>query len=201
MDYAALRRGDRLVDSADAAFDQHVIAAILAVAARDGGSLAVATGLAPAALTRLLATLFPRFYRGEADLGAAAPERSDEETLLVDLLAGHARGQDDTGVTGWLPALIARRALRPDHLWQDLGLNDRGELGRLLHRHFPTLAAGNVRNMRWKKYFYRRLCEAEGFVLCTAPSCAACTDFDGCFGPEDGMSRLAETRRALESVG
>ena len=30
-------------------------------------------------------------------------------------------------------------------------------------RDFPTLAAGNTKNMKWKKYFYRKLCEAEGF--------------------------------------
>lgn len=28
---------------------------------------------------------------------------------------------------------------------------------------FPTLAAGNTKNVKWKKYFYRKLCEAEGF--------------------------------------
>jgi nitrogen fixation protein NifQ len=95
-----------------------------------------------------------------------------------------------------LARLVARRAMRADHLWQDLGLADRSELNRMLARHFPALHAGNTGNMRWKKYFYRRLCEAEGFVLCAAPSCAVCTDFTACFGAEDGESRLARVRRA-----
>ncbi len=95
-----------------------------------------------------------------------------------------------------LAGLVARRAMRADHLWQDLGLADRSELNRMLARHFPALHAGNTGNMRWKKYFYRRLCEAEGFVLCAAPSCAVCTDFAACFGAEDGESRLARVRRA-----
>jgi nitrogen fixation protein NifQ len=88
--------------------------------------------------------------------------------------------------------------MRPDHLWQDLGLFDRSELNRLLARHFPSLHAGNTANMKWKKYFYRKLCEAEGFVLCTAPSCAQCTDFAACFGAEDGESRMAQTRREVD---
>lgn len=101
----------------------------------------------------------------------------------------------DGRLSAWLAAAIARRAMKDDHLWQDLGLFERPELGRLIARHFPALHAGNSQNMRWKKYFYRRLCEAEGFVLCTAPSCAVCTDFADCFGAEDGMSRIAQVRR------
>jgi nitrogen fixation protein NifQ len=119
--------------------------------------------------------------------GAREPEgrrRSDIDVALAPPLAP------------LLARLVARRAMRADHLWQDLGLADRSELNRMLARHFPALHAGNTGNMRWKKYFYRRLCEAEGFVLCTAPSCAVCTDFASCFGAEDGESRLARVRRA-----
>ena len=82
-----------------------------------------------------------------------------------------------------------------DHLWQDLGLLDRGELNRLMRERFPTLAARNVANMKWKKFFYRMLCELEGFTLCTAPSCRECCDFDDCFGAETGESALARIRR------
>ena len=87
--------------------------------------------------------------------------------------------------------------MRDDHLWQDLGLFSRAELGRLLARHFPALHAGNVNNMRWKKYFYRRICDLEGFSLCAAPHCSVCKDFASCFGDEDGMSRLAQLSREL----
>ncbi len=90
--------------------------------------------------------------------------------------------------------------MRDDHLWQDLGLFNRAELGRLLARHFPALHAGNVNNMRWKKYFYRRICDLEGFSLCAAPHCSVCKDFSSCFGDEDGMSRLAQMSRELTAA-
>ncbi len=42
-------------------------------------------------------------------------------------------------------------------------LQDRSELRVLLQTHFPELAAGNTRDMRWKKYLYKRLCGWPGF--------------------------------------
>lgn len=200
--YAALiaaRRPDSVAD----AFDDHVVACVLAVAlaevATGATTLTEATGLDAATLGALLAERFPGFDRAEIG-DTAAPTVEVEEELLVDLLAGHLtehRAGDGLGPV--LVRLIARRALRPDHLWQDLGLSDRGELGRLLARHFPALHVANTGNMRWKKFFYRRLCEAEGFTLCTAPSCAVCTDFSDCFGEETGESRIARARRRLEA--
>jgi nitrogen fixation protein NifQ len=44
--------------------------------------------------------------------------------------------------------------------------------------------------MKWKKFFYRCLCEMEGFSLCAAPSCAECSDYAACFGEETGVGRL-----------
>jgi nitrogen fixation protein NifQ len=143
------------------------------------------------------------------DLGVAVGRGHtplEEEEMLIDLLLAHAaagegRGPGVPDLPAILARVVARRAMRPDHLWQDLGLFDRSELTRLLVRHFPTLAAGNTANMKWKKYFYRKLCEAEGFVLCTAPSCARCNDFAVCFGAEDGESRMAAARREIDRAG
>jgi nitrogen fixation protein NifQ len=95
--------------------------------------------------------------------------------------------------------MIARRAMEPDHLWQDLGLRDRGELSALLHRHFAPLARQNTDNMKWKRFFYRMICDSEGFALCTTPICSDCTDFDMCFGEETGEARLARNRRQDET--
>ena len=199
--YSALRAAVRPARDEAEAFDSHVLAAILAAAlaeAETSGSPPIdGLGLSPADVDRLLCSCFP---------GYAAPTirtlppngPSEEEVLLVDLLMAHRSGPEPVAI--WLSVLIARRAMRPDHLWQDLGLNDRGELNRLLSRHFRSLHAGNTGNMRWKKYFYRVLCEAEGFSLCAAPSCAVCTDFNDCFGAEDGLSRLAGLRRRLEEA-
>jgi nitrogen fixation protein NifQ len=44
-----------------------------------------------------------------------------------------------------------------------MGLVNRSELRTLLFTHFPTLAAGNTKDMRWKKYLYKRLCGWPGF--------------------------------------
>jgi nitrogen fixation protein NifQ len=35
-------------------------------------------------------------------------------------------------------------------------------------------------------------------MLCSAPSCAECDDFDVCFGDESGESLLARTRREAD---
>ncbi len=189
-----------------AAFDTHVLACILAAAASEvdagTGGLLAATGLDARTLDLVLDRWFPFADIETFDVGEPAPLEAEEE-MLLDLLLAHAAVRPDRRVgepdlSAILARMIARRAMRPDHLWQDLGLFDRSELNRLLARHFPTLHAGNTADMKWKKYFYRKLCEAEGFSLCTAPSCAACTDFAACFGAEDGESRMAKARREVD---
>ncbi|MFH0302819.1 nitrogen fixation protein NifQ, partial [Bradyrhizobium sp. 31Argb] len=127
--------------------------------------------------------LLLRFKRNESDEGA----------MLRDLLLTQRSTEGDIG--NWLAAMIARRAIEPNHLWEDLGLRNRGELSRLLSRHFAPLAARNVNNMRWKRFFYRMLCEGDGLVMCTTPVCTQCKDFNRCFGDESGESRMAERRR------
>lgn len=199
--YAALRAAARWGHDEAEAFDGHVLAAILAAALTEaeapGVCAADGLGLSPTEISLLVECHFPGYAVSSLD-GLAPGVPSEEETLLADLLLAHRSGPEP--LAGWLAVLIARRAMRPDHLWQDLGLNDRGELNRLLARHFRTLYAGNTGNMRWKKYFYRVLCEAEGFSLCAAPSCSVCSDFTDCFGAEDGLSRLAGLRRRIEEA-
>jgi nitrogen fixation protein NifQ len=95
--------------------------------------------------------------------------------------------------------LVARRATRPNHLWQDLGLMNRGELSGLMQRHFAQLASRNTQDMKWKKFFYRMICREEGFRLCVAPSCSECADFNGCFGDESGESLLTRVRHGVET--
>jgi nitrogen fixation protein NifQ len=72
-----------------------------------------------------------------------------------------------------------------DHLWQDLGVWSRKELSELLQRNFPTLAAKNTQDMKWKKFLYKQLCEQQGIHICRAPSCDVCVDYSKCFGAED----------------
>ncbi|AIC29842.1 nitrogen fixation protein NifQ 1 (plasmid) [Rhizobium etli bv. mimosae str. IE4771] len=151
-----------------------------------------ATGLSLAELRDIpFCSLPARLIRAvaEEEAGASAPDA--EEQLLIDMLLAHVRPGDLEGAR--FAKIIARRCLREDHLWRDLGLLHQADLGRLLREHFPALAAGNIHKMRWKKYFYRKLCEAEGFSLCSAPSCEECGDLNECFEPEDseGFSSAA----------
>ena len=200
--YATLIAGQKPPRGDDDAFDQHVLACILSAAKsemEEGGlSCRGTTGLETRALRHVLDRYFPLsnlafFADDEAE---DAPGPLMEEEILCDLLLQYAR--EDLPLSRVLAHMIACRALYEDHLWQDLGLLERKELTRMLNRHFPVLAAGNTENMKWKKYFYRKLCEAEGFSLCTAPSCKECGDFEDCFGEETGESRMARLKNSAE---
>ena len=81
--------------------------------------------------------------------------------------------------------IVAAGCLGGDHLWRDLGLQSRSELSQLMLQNFPTLAAANSGDMKWKKFFYKQLCEAGGGYVCRAPSCDQCSAYDDCFGPEE----------------
>lgn len=181
-------------DSTD--FDRHVLASILAVAATEPGGLAVNAGLSPAELACLMSQWFPAASATVANWCRDAVAAEDDEVIMVrDMLLTQRSTDGDVG--RWLAAMVARRAMEPNHLWEDLGLRDRSELSRLLSRHFAPLAVRNTGNMRWKRFFYRMLCEQDGFVMCSTPVCTDCTDFNVCFGDESGESRMAERRREV----
>jgi len=80
--------------------------------------------------------------------------------------------------------IVVAGCMASDHLWSDLGLWSCTDLTALMRRNFPALAARNVRDMRWKHFLYKQLCETEGIYTCRAPSCEVCDDYPGCFGPE-----------------
>ncbi len=185
---------DAIIDD-DFSFDRHVLASILAMASMENGALAERAGLAPADIAGLMAHWFPAACGlGLASANAVAVE--DDETAMVrDLLLANRSNESET--SRWLAAMIARRAMEPNHLWEDLGLRERPELTRLLSRHFGPIAAKNTQNMKWKRFFYRALCESDGFVMCTTPVCTECRDFDLCFGDESGESRMAGRRREV----
>ena len=186
-----MQGGDR---SACDAFDAHVVASVLSLAiaeaAREGRSVVSGLGLGARSLTEMTEEIFPHarplFERLDPD---EEPARADDESCLRELLLRYATL--GTSLEDHLAAVVARRALRPNHLWQDLGLRHRRELSWLMSRHFEGLAAKNSQDMKWKKFLYRTICRDEGFVLCTAPSCGECSDFDRCFGDESGESLLA----------
>jgi len=175
-------------------FDRHVVASIIAVAASEGGSLAGHCGLSEGQLADAIARFFPK-ARLESCVGsgAGAALDSDEMEIVRDLLTANLSPAGDCA--HWLAAMMARRAQEPNHLWEDLGLRDRSELTRLMARFFPALALRNDKNMRWKRFIYRVMCEDDGFVMCSTPVCTNCADYGLCFGAEDGASRLTPTTR------
>lgn len=179
-------------------FDAHVLACIIAVATLEHGPLCERIGLKQSDLSDLIDRWFPHTDFDWSDRADAASE-DDELAMVRDLLLANCRPGSEIGRL--LACMIARRSMEASHLWEDLGLRNRDELSRMLKRHFGPLAERNTRGMRWKRFFYRMLCEDEGFVMCTTPVCTDCSDFDNCFGVEDGESRLARRKRdaALEA--
>jgi nitrogen fixation protein NifQ len=177
-------------------FDLHVAACLVAIAAQEArdsaASLASGLGLEAWEVRALFLEMFPGAMAMLDALDLSGDDVSDDESALRDVL-WYNSVQGGT-FSRLLVKMVARRCQRPNHLWQDLGFGSRRELTALMKRHFPGLAARNVHDMKWKKFFYRTMCSSTGFSLCVAPVCSECDDFDECFGSEDGESILAQIR-------
>lgn len=158
-------------------------ARMLASQAGGLGALPPGLGLSRRDFTALMTRHFPGFklpapLSGEPDLGARRQEWHDLHTLLLENRAG----ADESEV--WMGAIVASACMGGDHLWQDLGLWSRVELSRLMKENFPALVAANDRDMKWKKFLYKQLCNQAGIHVCRSPSCEVCVDYAKCFGPE-----------------
>lgn len=138
-------------------------------------------GLSESCFQKLLDEFFCglSFANGER---CAAPEEFDEFDEIVELLLDHRASFAEQET--WLAYAIASASMGENHLWQDLGLPSRAVLSSLMQTHFPSLAAKNVGDMKWKKFFYRQLCQRAGVPICKSPHCADCCDYRICFGPE-----------------
>lgn len=152
------------------------------------GPFVPALGLKHFKFARLLASLFPHFVPPQSWLAAqqAAVGKGgalDEFNDLLQLLLDHCAIHDEHHRN--VAHLVATACMGGDHLWQDLGLPDRKALSALLYGHLPALAAKNTGDMKWKKFFYKQLCDREGINACRSPSCAACCDYPKCFGAEE----------------
>lgn len=107
----------------------------------------------------------------------------DEE--LADLQALLLEHASHAGVlSSYLACALAVACMGPNHLWQDLGLGDRSQLNALMREYFTALHDKNHQNMRWKKFFYRQLCERADILICKSPHCEQCEDQVLCFAPE-----------------
>ncbi|CCG40329.1 nitrogen fixation protein NifQ [Magnetospirillum molischianum] len=169
-------------------FDRHLFACTIGTVLSEGvASLSRGLGLSSESLAALIGRHFPDAPGLLAGLSVEthddlplSPEEPDLRALILDNRRGALVEEE------WLAHILARRSLGTNHLWQDLGLTGRTDLSALMRRHFPALANLNNRDMKWKKFLYRELCQREGIIICKSPNCDICADYDICFGAEDG---------------
>lgn len=165
--------------------NDHVLACMITSRQAGRGSMPARLGLAPAAYRCLMEHHFSdaAMLVLTLETEVVVDERTDEVGDLVRLMLIDKAGDSPSEV--WMAQVVASGCMGSDHLWQDLGLWSRADLTELMRRNFPSLAGRNVKDMKWKRFLYKQLCEAEGIYTCRVPSCEACVDYHVCFGPED----------------
>ncbi|WP_246535004.1 nitrogen fixation protein NifQ [Methylomonas paludis] len=141
-------------------------------------------GLQPEQFRQLLQQCFSGYCLPVTALSGQVSDfsRMLEKQDLEQLLSRYANPEAE--YNQWLISIIVTASLGSDHLWQDMGLWSRQDLTAMLARHFPELTVRNSKDMKWKKFLYKQLCEAEGLYVCRAPSCEVCLDYHNCFGAE-----------------
>ncbi len=146
-------------------------------------------GLDTVARGRLLRRYFPgadpAAVSAIEDAGCPALPADEFDDLYALLMAHRSADGEESQ---WLACCVATACLGNNHLWQDMGLPNRGVLSELMRSYFTTLHDRNIGNMKWKKFFYKQLCEQAEVNMCKAPSCKVCTDYAKCFGPEEGAA-------------
>ncbi|MDD2759607.1 MAG: nitrogen fixation protein NifQ [Methylomonas sp.] len=176
---------DELISCADDSANCIWLAQIIASWQSGEGVLPYNLGLNDRQFQQVLSERFPGYVlESEAPSGMVLDfSRMLEKQDMEQLLRQFAIKQDYE--TECLITIIVAACLGSDHLWQDLGLWTRADLSAMLTHNFPELAARNNKDMKWKKFLYKQLCEAEGLYVCRAPSCEVCQDYQNCFGAED----------------
>ena len=149
------------------------------------GALPDCLGLELAAFNGLKQHFFPGCsLPGRAPSGNKLDfSRMLEKDDLVKLLKQYSKPGNIE--TDWMIGIIVAGCLGNDHLWQDMGFWSRSQLSAMLQYNFPELAEKNDKDMKWKKFLYKQLCEAEGLYLCRVPSCEVCIDYPKCYGAEE----------------
>lgn len=178
--YAELREGAATLPNTD------LLARMLATRRGGQGELPERLGLSFKQYHGMMARHFPGIdpssyaHGDDIDL-LRAPERGE----LRELLLRHGSDTMPADELAWIADIIIAGCMGGNHLWQDMGLWSRKELSILITQNFASLAEKNSRDMKWKKFLYKQLCNAEGIYTCRAPSCEVCEDFDACFGSEE----------------
>jgi len=170
--------------------DRQLFACLLAVAAQESVPLHLALNLSAEMLETLLSQVFPAIDKKKFS-PVSAPKTTpppDINPQVQSLLLGFV----DPDLSGWgqfaalvLARVMAARAAHPGHLWVAMGLFERPQLSAAIRRHLPALAAANHQGMRWKRFFFRQVCEFKGGTMCKSPVCGDCSDYSLCFVPEE----------------
>lgn len=160
------------------------LARILASWSLGRGVLPDWLGLGELAYRQLMAHHFPGIDPDRLACFGRAPvsDRLDEQEELQSLLLTNRSGVSRS--EKWMAGIVTAGCLGSDHLWQDLGLWSRADLSKLMLDHFAPLALRNDKNMKWKRFLYKQLCESEGIYVCRSPSCEVCVDYAKCFVDE-----------------
>lgn len=165
--------------------NDHLLAVIISSWLCREGALPQNLGLSSSAFREMIATHFPGFSVSEK---VRQEEVFDKNRIpeMDDLLGLFSRYRANVSKSElWISGIITAACLGSNHLWQDLGLWNRGQLTELISNNFPEMAKKNDKNMKWKKFLYKQLCNEEGIYVCRSPSCEVCTDYAICFGPEE----------------
>ena len=176
---------DGLMACAGQSANQVWLAQIIASWQVGVGALPDYLGLQPKEFQLLMLRYFPGYHlTGTINSGIKADfsrmlEKQDLEQFLRRFVAVQSELSES------LISMLVAACLGSDHLWQDMGLWSRMDLSGLLGHNFPQLTMLNHKDMKWKKFLYKQLCEAEGIYVCRAPSCEVCKDYAHCFGPEN----------------
>ena len=176
---------ERLMQAGSGLQNDHVLATMLASQCAGEGELPYRLGLHPDAYEQMMAWHFPAVQLPMSFMNWSEnfPDRQDEIGELSSLIFNHRA--DDSAETLWMANILTAGCMGGNHLWQDLGLWSRKDLSSLIQNNFPQLAAKNDKDMKWKKFFYKQLCIAEGIYVCRSPSCEVCPDYSDCFSPEE----------------
>lgn len=164
---------------------EETLARILASWSLGKGAMPEWLGLGISGFRSMLTKHFPAYdpdlFKGSGE--GIDIQRTDEMADLRKLLMENRSTASES--EAWMAEIVIAGCLGDDHLWQDLGLWQRSDLSKLMLDNFQVLAERNDKDMKWKKFLYKQLCETEGIYTCRAPSCEICTDYHNCFGPED----------------
>ncbi|MES9960286.1 MAG: nitrogen fixation protein NifQ [Sedimenticola sp.] len=175
----------RLMDARRGYPVEEILARIVASWMVGEGAMPEWLGMGERGFRQMMQGHFPHFNASELQgVGSAVDHKrgAEMDDLRKLLLASRTTGSQ---LETWMTDIVIAGCLGSDHLWQDLGLWQRADLSRLMLENFRPLAIRNTRDMKWKKFLYKQLCETEGIYTCRAPSCEVCTDYAACFGPEE----------------